>query len=508
MFSTILSRISYLLVPLLAGALLLLTLQLLWRLLRRAGLLRGLDITTLLLSLLTGLALFLDQADLLSSKIGWGIIQTTIVALLAIVVLHVGEALLLLPYQQEGRRPPVPRLMRDIVRAVLFILTVLFSISQFFSIQLGTIVLSSTVLTAIIGLALQDLLKNVFSGIALELEHPFGPGDWILVDGQEGEVVEMSWRAIRIRTRDGTSVILPNGVVSQQRIANFTTPSRLQARHLRIPIDSNYPPSRVQDVLTRAALATPGVVTQPAPVTRVIQFSPATTTYDLKYWLDDYAALADIESNVMCNIWYHMRREDITFATTELVMLDPSSIAARLAPPSPEVIRETLSKIDLFAVLGDQELHALAHSTRVVRYGRGEVLMRQGAVEDTLFVIQEGLVRVEITGVNSAQMVIKHLRSGSIIGEFGLLTGEPRSATVIAEQDTVAIVIKRSDLAPILERNPTLPEMLGRVLERRSTERTELLEARRAAAHEEAARPGSRGLARRIRDIFALLEDL
>ena len=101
----------------------------------------------------------------------------------------------------------VPRLARDIVRAVAFTLGILFVLQLVFNIAPTSIVVSSTILSAVIGLALQDLLKNVIAGIALQLERPFEVGHWIQVESGIGKVVEMSWRATRVITVDGNYII-------------------------------------------------------------------------------------------------------------------------------------------------------------------------------------------------------------------------------------------------------------------------------------------------------------
>jgi small-conductance mechanosensitive channel len=101
----------------------------------------------------------------------------------------------------------VPRLARDIARAMVFILAVVLTIRFVFEVPLSSIVISSTVLTAVIGFALQDLLKNVIAGIALQMERPFDVGHGVEVNKQIGRVVEMSWRATRVITIDGNYVI-------------------------------------------------------------------------------------------------------------------------------------------------------------------------------------------------------------------------------------------------------------------------------------------------------------
>ena len=77
----------------------------------------------------------------------------------------------------------------------------------------------------IIGLALQDTLGNLFSGLALQVEKPFFVGDWVRMGHLEGCVKEITWRATKIRTKSGHFCVIPNNLISKDTLVNFTHPS-------------------------------------------------------------------------------------------------------------------------------------------------------------------------------------------------------------------------------------------------------------------------------------------
>ena len=91
----------------------------------------------------------------------------------------------------------------------------------------GSILATSAVLTAVVGLAMQDTLGNFVSGLALQLERPFDVDDWIEVgDGaQAGPVTEVTWRATSVMTLDHVEVILPNATLAKAAIRNYSRPS-------------------------------------------------------------------------------------------------------------------------------------------------------------------------------------------------------------------------------------------------------------------------------------------
>lgn len=83
---------------------------------------------------------------------------------------------------------------------------------------------TSGVVAVVLGFALQNTLSDVFSGIALNMEHPYRQGDWIRLDtGFEGEVVEISWCATHLRSREDTEIVQPNSGMATARIVNFHT---------------------------------------------------------------------------------------------------------------------------------------------------------------------------------------------------------------------------------------------------------------------------------------------
>jgi CRP-like cAMP-binding protein len=370
-------------------------------------------------------------------------------------------------------------------------------------------VISSTILTAVIGLALQDLLKNVIAGIALQTERPFEIGHWVEINRQIGRVVEMSWRATRVITVDGNYIIFPNANLAQAELINYTIGSPIQAMHVQIGLGYSHPPNLVKRVLTEAALASPDVCREPAPSIKLIQYGDYSVTYDVKFWLYNYDKYPEKRDAVMTSAWYHLHRAGLKlpFPIREVYMhqVDPLSEADQHHLQIEQIVR-ALRQIDLLAVLENAELHALAEHVGTRLYGRGEVLARQGEAGDTFFIIRSGRVRIDvddILGDRLTAVTVNHLGPGDFFGEMALLTGAARGATVTAVEDTEILLVSRQDLAPLLQANPELPERLGAVLARRQEMNQAALATRQAndAPADMMSRPSLVG---RIRQMFGL----
>src|SRR5215212_9197698 len=503
-------NLSTLILPLVYGLAVFALLLIINRLLRRSGALRPLALPYLIGALALSLA-----AGVTTALAGQPIDRTFHDLLLAVIICSWGFVALgliedlLVGRWARGGSASMPQLVLDIGRALAFILVILLTLSLVLGVQLNSIVISSTILTAVIGLALQDLLKNVIAGIALQTERPFEIGHWVEINKQIGRVVEMSWRATRVITVDGNYIIFPNANLAQAELINYTLGSPIQAMHVQIGLGYSHPPNLVKRVLTEAALASRDVCREPAPSIKLIQYGDYSVTYDIKFWLYNYDKYPEKRDAVMTSAWYHLHRASIKlpFPIREVYMhqVDPLSEADQHHLQIEQIVH-ALRQIDLLAVLDQPELHMLAERVGVRLYARGEVLARQGEAGDALFIIRSGRVRIDvddILGDSLAAVTVNHLGPGDFFGEMALLTGAARGATVIAEEDTEILVVARQDLAPLLQANPELPERLGAVLARR-LEMNQAALATRQASDTPAEMMSRPTLVSRIRNLFGL----
>ena len=146
---------------------------------------------------------------------------------------------------------------------------------------------TSAVGAVVIGFALQDTLGNMFSGLAIQVEKPFHVGNWVSSSGFEGEVVEITWRATKIRTRQGNLVIVPNSEVAKQAITNFS--ERRRRRRISFEIGASYhnPPNDVKATIREVLRQHPQVLPVPAPQVLLMDFASSAITYRAQFWIAD-----------------------------------------------------------------------------------------------------------------------------------------------------------------------------------------------------------------------------
>ncbi|MFY9549648.1 MAG: mechanosensitive ion channel family protein [Thermoanaerobaculia bacterium] len=379
------------------------------------------------------------------------------------------------------RGTAAPALLRQIVGIVVFAVVLAILLQAALNANLATILTTSAIITAIVGLALQETLGNLFSGLALALERTVHVGDMVRAGNQIGLVEQLSWRAIKVRTMDGNSLLIPNSVASRERLEVFRRGGLPMARTLRVGLEYDAAPARARAELEAAAKDVRGLAAHPSPAADIFEFGDSAVIYELRYWLEDYARYQEVDAEVRERVWYRFERAGLTFAHP--LVRQHQYAAGPLRPASlPPVTPEGL-RGDLFAPLSAEERQQLARGARRLRFGRGEVVVREGDTTSSMFLIESGTVGISARGEAAASQKVAILEPGAGFGEISLLTGEPRLATARAATEATLIEIDKDTLAPLLRANPSLVEKLDAIiLERRRRTADRLDSARGTAA--------------------------
>ncbi len=405
---------------------------------------------------------------------------------------------------------PIPKLVLDVVSFILMAGLALVLLNLLFNVKLTAFLVTSTVVSAVIGLSLQDILGNVFSGLALQFERPYEKDDWVTIDGIEGQVVEMSWRCLSVRDRNNDLLLFPNSVVSKTLVKNHMKPSKFNLSRVTVGVSYACPPERVKAVLLQAVSDTRGVSARPAPSVILDSFSDSSITYEVRFWITDFTQKPLIKDAVRTRIWYCLQRADmnIPFPIRDVFLhtVEPDSREKHQQSLLLEIGKE-LRAVPIFSPLPDEELAELSRDSAILGFAGGEVLVKQGDTGDSLYILRSGWVEVSVTaGEGHRAMKVAELGPGSFFGEMSLLTGDPRSATVTAREETSVIVVKKRGMERVFAMNPTLAEPLSELLETRIQGlRSASLESEKSVeGREESKRSGRDDILSRIRTFFGL----
>jgi small-conductance mechanosensitive channel/CRP-like cAMP-binding protein len=402
------------------------------------------------------------------------------------------------------QRPPAPLVVRDIGRLVISLLALVLIVRAFFpGVNLNVLAVSSLVVGYIVGNATQDTLGNLFAGLALNAEHPFYIGDWVLVAGHTGVIVDTTWRATRLKTKAEDYVVIPNAAIAKEPIINFSRPTNRHGCYLNVGVSYETPPIKAKDTILAVLAEIPDVVRQPSPAVYLTGYGDFSVNFTIKFLIEDYDKADVIESLVMERLWYGFKRTGISipFPVRDVRMRDAGEAERMDQEESGRSTRVLLSGVDLFQTLSSAEFDQLVSGARRVVFARGEVLFRQGDPGETFYVIQSGRVTVSVMGGDGTEVPVAHLGAAAFFGEMSLLLGEPRSATITAEDDVEVLEISKGIFSGILKSNASLAEKLGVVLEKR----VEIRQARLVADASASTAISSRSaLVVRIRHFFGL----
>lgn len=404
-----------------------------------------------------------------------------------------------------------PRILRDLLVALAYVVLgiTLLSIPH---VDISGIVATSAVLTAVIGLSFQDTLGNMMGGMALQLERTIGIGDWVKIDGQEGVVREIRWRHTSIETRNWDTIVVPNSVLMKSQVTVLGRRAGAPRQHRQwvyFNVDFRYSPAEVIDAVETGLRAEPipNIAAEPQPNCVFMDFKESFGSYAVRYWLTDLAVDDPTNSIVRTRIYFALRRAGIPLSIPahSIFMTEDDDLRRERKDIEDTKQRvEALGRVELFNSLTEQERSSLATRLRYAPFTRGEAMTRQGAEAHWLYLMTRGEAEVRVSTDGNLNERVAALHAGDVFGEMGMMTGEPRTATVIAVTDVECYRLDKEAFHDILQQRPEIADDISMLLAKRRVE----LEAAREDLNEEAKRLRMRyhqnDLRRRIKNFFTL----
>jgi small-conductance mechanosensitive channel/CRP-like cAMP-binding protein len=371
-------------------------------------------------------------------------------------------------------RRELPRILRDVVQGVAYLITAAIVLTRS-EVDVTKVFTASVLTTAVLGLALQDTLGNVVAGLALQLERDFEVGDWISLEkGVMGRIREVRWRATTIVTKNGDLTLIPNAAITRGTIVNYSRPTSAHRQWVHVRVHFRHPPGQVRDTIVAAVRALPFVRVDP-PTDAVLQeFNDDACVYACRYWIDDVQRDDSLDSQVRSAIWYALHRAgmEIPIPSRNVTVTENNEDRVQRKQDEDYAQRiDALSRVDVFRALDAGKIDRLSRRLRHVVFGPGEVILRQGDPGDSLYVIRTGKVAVRI-GVLGAWKEVASLGDGQFFGEMSLMTGESRTATVVAATHVECFVVDKQAVQEILEEKPELAATISEILTRRQQELT------------------------------------
>ena len=347
----------------------------------------------------------------------------------------------------------VPRLLRDVLRLVLVAIGLAIVYSFVWGRELGGAIATLGVSSIVVGLALQEPLGNLFSGLVLLMERPFEVGETIEVGTVSGTVKEVNWRSAHIEGLGGAIQIVPNSKLNKETIVNFSRPHPMRMEFIEIGFSYQDPPNKVRQALLELILQTDGVLASPKPIVATLVYGDYSIRYRLIYSTTEIDRWA-VRNELVTRIWYVAKRYGFTMPRAlhqnEKLPLDGAhSDAAELLrqfPALPKINPEDRGQ------------------TRAVTFGAGERLFNQGDELEGVYFVVSGSVSLQVIKDGDAREIAR-VHEGEFCGDTGMHGRQTAEIRAVAMEDTVVALIAPDVVRHLFEASPRLAREMGHILE-------------------------------------------
>jgi small-conductance mechanosensitive channel len=410
-------------------------------------------------------------------------------------------------------RRAVPRILSEVSMAIALVVYALFRMEAL-GVNLTAITFSAGALTAIIGFAAQATLNNLLGGISLQLDNTCRIGDWIEIEGATGEVVSIRWRYTAITTVNNETIVIPNAELMKGRVTllgrrgDERIPWR---RPIEFGVGYEWTPGQVLAVVREALerIDIPFVASERQAECLCAGFDSTAIKYVVYYWLTDIRSYLTTDSRVRVHVYAALGRAgmEIPITRSDVFLHSARSLHASKSAVEQEARVALLQSLELFSSLTEDEQHALAAQLIPTPFGQGDVATKQGEPSESLYILargQVGVFRDAEPGGKPGRKRLAMLSAPAFFGEMGLLAGQARTATLVAESEALCYRLEKRGFEAIIRARPEIADAMSKIVAERQAANDATLASLSADARARATGTRASELVRRIRAFFGL----
>jgi small-conductance mechanosensitive channel len=396
------------------------------------------------------LLLLAQTADVGSPTVNWVRIVATIFGFLVILALLGGLNLVIFETAKTGSwRSRVPSIFIEVVRVILIVVALGVLFSVVWHADVGGLFAALGVGSIVIGLALQNAVGGVVSGLLLLSEAPFEIDEWIVVDGVRGQVVEVNWRSVHLMTVNGL-LIVPNSSLAGSTFLNITKGDGPFTNDIYVRFANEDPPQLVMDVCDQTANSLPMIY--PGQAATISTCGKG--KYEVEIPITSPALNGKSIRMFNTRLWYAARRAGLHL---DREWGDPFQTPERLV----DAVRTFAGAL----YLATADIEPLADSVSIERYGEGEIMQRPMLVPDAMRYIINGTASLTYPA-QGGDIVIETLSHASVLG-LTALTRQPVVTTAIALTDVEVLKVPVAVLDTLVKTRPDLARDIGVELDHR-----------------------------------------
>lgn len=350
------------------------------------------------------------------------------------------------------------RLFHDIAAGIVFGAAAVAALGYVLGLPLSGLVATSGAVAVILGLALQNTLNDVFSGLVLNTTQPFRLDDTVSIGELEGRIVESNWRSTKLIDNLGNLVVVPNSSAARATIVNLSEPAGLHGVTLVLDLDPAVRPAVAVGALERAAASSLDVLARPAPIAVVKAFRANAIQYELVCYVDALQKKTSVRNALYDLAHRHLAAAGVVWRP--LVGPAPVSASSSTSQADPVSRRLLLLRaVELFARVDDDDLAVLAEALVSRSFGKGDVIYASNSESRVLTIVESGVAAVFVPGA-SGDVEVRRMAPGDAIGQSVVLAGTRLHATVHAVTAMTVHQLRSEDLSALIGRKPALGRLM------------------------------------------------
>lgn len=361
---------------------------------------------------------------------------------------------------KESWRARVPKLFSDLLRVVLVAIGAMVVYSNVWGREVQGALTALGVGSVVIGLALQEPLGNIVSGLMLLFERPLKVGDWVSAEGVTGKVIEINWRSVHILTSTRELRIVPNVRLYKGAFSNLSRPTSVRTEALQIGFSYDDPPNRVKEVLGALLAETPGILRDPAPAVRTVEYADFSVLYRVSFSVAAQEDLAAARDQFMTRLWYVVRRAGLTIPFPITMEYSPGeNPGAPKADP-----QECLRPYPRFA---PALRSGAGHEPRVIEFAAGETIQSAGRPFSGFALILAGEAKLNTRAADGTLVDVGTLGAGECFGDQVTTGPKSEASSITANSDMRVMLFDGKAIGDLLNQSPALAAEIGDAIESR-----------------------------------------
>lgn len=344
------------------------------------------------------------------------------------------------------------RLFQDIVGAGIFLAAGVAAAGYVMQLPVKGLLATSGGMAIVAGLALRSTLSDLFSGVVLNTTKPYQVDDYVQIGSLEGKVTDIDWRATHLMTSLGSMAVIPNAVVANAQLLNFSRPSDMHGVSVVLQVPSRVRPGRVIEALERAMQGTRQLLATPAPKAFVKASTLEYREYEIRGFIASMAQRYEVCNQLSDLAHRHLEAAGVLFGSE--AQPEPTQGWTRQ--------RLLLEDVKIFRSMSRETRDQLAQSMTAVEFAADQVVLGLNEVSSHLLVISTGVISLSM---HNGETLVEATRMGpgEVLGEEGLLAGAPSRGQFRCITSCVIFRIDESVLQQYLQPGGELQAALNKL---------------------------------------------